>query len=159
MCDPITLGVIAGSAASAAGAGAATALAVGGVAMGVAGTIDAQKQAGRAAEMQQAMETRKAQRSQLQALREAQMQRAMLVQRSATSGTMDSSGFAGGMSSLGSQLAGNIGFSREMTAFGQGISQYNQQANRSAALGQLGFQAASFGMQGGAFASTPPPTS
>jgi hypothetical protein len=72
---------------------------------------------------------------------------------------MGSSGFAGGMASIGSQLAGNIGFSREMTAFGQGISRYNQRASEAAALGQLGFQAASFGMQGGAFASsTPAPT-
>jgi hypothetical protein len=157
MCDPITLGVIAGASASAAGTTAVTALAVGGITMGVTGMIDSQKQAGKAAKMQQAMESRKAQRSQLQALREAQIQRAMLTQRSATSGTMGSSGFAGGMSSIGSQLAGNIGFSREMTAFGQGISRYNQQANRSAALGQLGFQAASFGMQAGAFASTPTP--
>ena len=147
MCDPITLGVLAGTATSVGGASAATALAVGGITAGIAGTVDAQKQAGRAAQMQQAMENRKAQRSQLQALRESQIQRAMIQQRSAVGGSFDSSGFSGAMSSIGSQLGSNIGFSREMTSLGQGISNLQQQASRSQALGQLGFQVASFGMQ------------
>lgn len=155
MCDPITLGVLAGSASAAAGVGATTAIGVagtalvaGGITAGVAGMVDANKQAGRAARMQQAMENRKAQRSQLQALRESQIQRAMIQQRSAVGGSLDSSGFSGAMSSIGSQLGSNIGFSREMSAFGQGILSLQQQASRSQMLSQLGFQAASFGMQG-----------
>lgn len=170
MCDPITLGVLAGSASAAAGVGATaaigvagTALAVGGVTAGIAGMVDAQSQAGKAAKMQQAMENRKAQRSQLQALRESQIQRAMIQQRSAVGGSVDSSGFSGAMSSIGSQLGSNIGFSREMTSFGQGISNLQQQASRSQMISQLGFQAASFGMQGfggggGTTTATPPTT-
>lgn len=133
MCDPATLAAIAIG---------------GGLTVGVAGTIDAQNKSSRAAKMQQAMENRKAQRSQLQALRESQIQRAMIQQRSAVGGSLDSSGFSGAMSSIGSQLGSNIGFSRELSAFGQGISDLQQQAARSQMISQLGFQAASFGMQG-----------
>lgn len=167
MCDPITLGVLAGAASAGtatavAGLGVgATALAAGGLTAGIAGMVDAQSQAGKAAKMQQAMENRKAQRSQLQALRESQIQRAMIQQRSAVGGSLDSSGFSGSMSSIGSQLGSSIGFSREMTAFGQGISDLQQQASRSQMISQLGFQAASFGMQGfggGTAAPTTPPS-
>ena len=133
MCDPVTLAAIAVG---------------GGLTVGVAGTIDAQNKSEKAARMQQAMESRKAQRSQLQALRESQIQRAMIQQRSAVGGSLDSSGFSGAMSSIGSQLGSNIGFSREMTSFGQGISSLQQQAARSKMISQLGFQAASLGMSG-----------
>lgn len=169
MCDPITLGVIAGAASAGTATAVAglsvgaTALAAGGLTAGIAGMVDSQKQAGRAAKMQQAMENRKAQRSQLQALRESQIQRAMIQQRSSVGGSLDSSGFSGAMSSIGSQLGSNIGFSREMSAFGQGISDLQQQASRSQMISQLGFQAASFGMQGfggggGTTTVTPPTT-
>jgi hypothetical protein len=99
-----------------------------------------------AAKTQQAMESLRAQRSQLQALREAQIQRAMLTQRSATSGTMDSSGFAGGMASIGSQLAGNQMFANQMTGFGRQLAGQQQTMQRYGALSQLSGQAASFGM-------------
>jgi len=164
MCDPATLTAIAAG-VSTTGATAAT---VGGAATAT-GTIAAttgslatalgataatasigfgykQYQTGKeAAKTQQAMEGLRAQRSQLQALREAQIQRAMLTQRSATSGTMDSSGFAGGMASIGSQLAGNQMFANQMTGLGQQLAGQQQDINRYGAMGSLFGQVASFG--------------
>ena len=129
-----------------AGAGLST-LASAGAALGSIGFGYKQYQAGKeAAKTQQAMEGLRAQRSQLQALREAQIQRAMLTQRSAVSGSMDSSGFAGGMSSIGSQLAGNQMFANQMTGFGRQLAGQQQTMNRFGALSQLSGQVAQFGM-------------
>ena len=159
MCDPVTafltsvgtsLGATgtaaAGTAAAAGGISASTALVAAGTAASV-GFGYKQYQAGKeAAKTQQAMEGLRAQRSQLQALREAQIQRAMLTQRSAVSGSMDSSGFAGGMSSIGSQLAGNQMFANQMTGFGRQLAGQQQTMQRYGALSQLSGQVAQFGM-------------
>lgn len=144
--------VAAPAASTAAAASTATAVAGAGAAAGASATSLAsiaaltgslgfgykQYQAGKeAANLQQAMESRKAQRSQLQALREAQIKRAMMIQAGANSGVMDSSGFQGGIGSLQSQLAGNIGFANQMTSFGQVIGSAQQQMNRFGALANI----------------------
>lgn len=143
------LPAVAAPAASTAGAaGAATVGAAAGVSATTLASVAAltgslgfgykQYQAGKeAANLQQAMENRKAQRSQLQALREAQIKRAMMIQAGANSGVMDSSGLQGGIGSLQSQLAGNIGFANQMTSLGQGVSSAQQQMNRFGALANI----------------------
>lgn len=148
MCDPVTgfLSAV-GSGISAGAVTGGAALATGAVVVGgTVGSLGMQYkgyQAGKdAARTQQAMEALRAQRSQIQALREAQIQRAMLTQRSIASGTADSSGFAGGMGSIGSQLAGNQMFANQMTAFGQQLAGQQQSANRYTAVGSLFGQAA-----------------
>lgn len=146
MCEPVT-GFLTAVGTSL-GASAGTATAVGAAAVGTAASIGFQYQGYQAskdaARTQQAMENLRAQRSQLQALREAQIQRAMLVQRSAGSGTLDSSGFAGGMSSLSSQLGGNQMFANQMTTLGQQFAGYQQDASRASAFGQLAGNIAGF---------------
>ena len=146
MCEPVT-GFLTAVGTSL-GASAGTAATVGAVAVGTTASLGLQYQGYQAskdaARTQQAMENLRAQRSQLQALREAQIQRAMLVQRSAGSGTLDSSGFAGGMSSLSSQLGGNQMFANQMTTLGQQFAGYQQDASRASAFGQLAGNIAGF---------------
>ena len=146
MCEPVT-GFLTAVGTSL-GASAGTATAVGAAAVGATVSLGFQYQGYKAskdaAKTQQAMENLRAQRSQVQALREAQIKRAMLVQRSAGSGTMDSSGFAGGMSSLSSQLGGNQMFANQMSSLGQQFAGYQQDASRAAAFGQLAGNIAGF---------------
>jgi len=148
MCDPVTAFLT--SVGTSLGATGTAATVTGGVVVGGAtASLGMQYQGYQAsksaAKTQQAMENLKAQRSQVQALREAQIQRAMLTQRSAVSGSMDSSGFAGGMASIGSQLAGNQMFANQMTGLGQQLAGQQQDINRYGAMGSLFGQVASFG--------------
>jgi hypothetical protein len=142
MCDPATL----------------TAIAVTATTASVGMQYKSYEAGKEAAKTQQAMESLKARRSQVQALREAQIQRAMLTQRSISSGTADSSGFAGGMASIGSQLAGNQQFANQMTGFGQQLAGQQQDMNRYAALGNMFGQVAQLGVQAGGFSSPPSTT-
>ena len=148
MCEPVT-GFLTAVGTSL-GASAGTATAVGAAAVGTAASIGFQYQGYQAskdaARTQQAMENLRAQRSQLQALREAQIQRAMLVQRSAGSGTLDSSGFAGGMSSLSSQLGGNQMFANQMGSMASSIGRYNSRAQTFGALSGLANQVTGLAM-------------
>jgi hypothetical protein len=148
MCDPVTAFLT--SVGTSLGATGTAATVTGGVVVGGAtASLGMQYQGYQAsksaAKTQQAMENLKAQRSQVQALREAQIQRAMLTQRGAVSGSMDSSGFAGGMASIGSQLAGNQMFANQITGLGQQLAGQQQDMNRYAAMGNLFGQVASFG--------------
>jgi hypothetical protein len=148
MCDPVTAFLT--SVGTSLGATGTAATVTGGVVVGGAtASLGMQYQGYQAsksaAKTQQAMENLKAQRSQVQALREAQIQRAMLTQRGAVSGSMDSSGFAGGMASIGSQLAGNQMFANQMTGLGQQLAGQQQDINRYGAMGSLFGQVASFG--------------
>lgn len=72
----------------------------------------------RAAEAQQAAANTQQRRQQVQALREAQIKRAIIQQQSANSGTLNSSGYGGGVSSLQSQLGSNLGYGNTMTMLG-----------------------------------------
>lgn len=140
MCEPVTTFLTTvGTSLGATGTAATVtgAAVVGGATASLGFQYQGYQASKSAARTQQAMENLRAQRSQIQALREAQIKRAMMVQSSSTSGAMDSSGFAGGLSSLGSQLAGNQMYANQMTAFGQQFAGYQQDASRAAAFGQL----------------------
>ena len=149
MCDPVTQFLTAVGTSLTGATGTAAAVTGGVVVGGATASLGMQYQGYQvgkdAAKTQQAMEALKARRSQVQALREAQIQRAMLTQRSISSGTADSSGFAGGMASIGSQLAGNQQFANQMTGFGQQLAGQQQDMNRYAALGSMFGQVASLG--------------
>jgi hypothetical protein len=108
---------------------------------GVAGTAASMKQQKRAADLsakQQALQTR---RSQRQAIREAQIRRSQVQASSVAGGSNLGSGLAGGMSSLGSQIGGSLGFSTQMSGLSNQIGLANQRAQTFSDIGGLGFSA------------------
>jgi hypothetical protein len=148
MCEPVTSFLTAvGTSLGATGTAATvTGAAVVGTTVSLGLQYQGYQASKDAAKTQQAMENLRAQRSQVQALREAQIKRAMLVQRSAGSGTMDSSGFAGGMSSLSSQLGGNQMFANQMGSMASSIGRYNSRAQTYGALSGLVNQVTGFAL-------------
>lgn len=160
MTDPVSMGALmtgiaaggttatatsVGVGASAAAAGAASAgisastyLAAASLAAGVGGSIAQQNASKEASEMQRAIQQKQTQRSQVQALREAQIKRAMLTQAATNSGTVDSSGFGGGMASLNSQLASNQSFSSQVGVLSQQQAGQTSRANTAAGISNLG---------------------
>lgn len=161
MCDPFTAAVVgtAGTAAGSAGAvtagtaaaastgiSAATAIGATATAASIGFGLEAMQRGKDAAKLQQAQIAEQNKRSQIQALREAQIKRAMMVQQGASSGALDSSGFRGGVSSLGSQLGGNIQFSntigqlsQQQAAAQQGANQAQGFSNLAGTLGNFAF--------------------
>lgn len=112
--------------------GVITAVAVAAVATGasVISNNKARKAQERAGRVQQAVESRGAQRDRLQQLRQAQVARAQAIQSSVSSGTADSSGLSGQLANIQSTAAGNLAFS-QMTETGVGvINQFNRRAAR-----------------------------
>lgn len=111
--------------------------AVSGVAA-VAGTVmsyNQQKKAGRLAEQQQEVADR---RDRMQAIRQAQIQRAQAIMSSVGAGSSESSGAAGGIGSISSQLGTQMGFGSQMSALTQGINQANQSASMWGGVAKLG---------------------
>ena len=81
---------------------------------GTAGSIYSTQQAGRAAQRQGEAEQRRAEvqnvRSVRQSIREARLAQASLQSQGALSGALMGTGVAGGMSSVSSQLGGNLNY-------------------------------------------------
>lgn len=63
-----------------------------------------------------------------QQVREERIKRARVMQASENTGTSGSSGEAGAITSIGSQLGANLGFNQGMIESGRRISQYSQEA-------------------------------
>ena len=125
------------------------ALVIGAVAS-VAGTVMSyrgQKKAASAQREQQAVATR---RSRRQAIREAQIRRAQSVSSAQASGTLNSSGAAGGIGSLSSQVGSEMGYSTQMSGLSAQISAGAAQASRGQAIAGLGGAAMQFGLDRGA---------
>ena len=101
----------------------------------VGGTI-ASLRAGKLQRQQQTLATRQSQR---QAVREAQIRRAQTLAAGQALGVGASSGVAGGVYSLGSQLGGALGFSSQMSGLSSQISM-NQSRSAFAGLGADLFQ-------------------
>ena len=99
----------------------------------------AAKAQGRAAEEQRKQQQLQAQRSRRQAIRQAQLQRAQAFAAGVGAGAQGGSGIAGGLSSLGSQVGGAMGYSTQMSGLSQNIGMFNQQAaNAKARAGLFG---------------------
>jgi uncharacterized protein YcfJ len=107
-------------------------------------SINQQKKAADLSAKQQAVQT---QRSQRQAIREAQIRRSQVQASSVAAGSNLGSGLAGGMSSLGSQIGGSLGFSTQMSGLSNQITMAGSRASTYGAMGELGFTA--FGKLGG----------
>lgn len=109
---------------------------------GTIASVSAQRRASRLQQQQQTLATR---RSQRQAIREAQIRRAQTMSAGQALGVSGGSGVAGGISSLGSQLGGALGFSSQMSGLSNEISVAQNRAATAGALSNLGgsvFQAA-----------------
>lgn len=145
MCDPITLLYIT--------AGSAAASAVSSI------------QAGKATQKQYQAEARKAEiqniRSVRQQIREARLSQAAMTNVAAQTGAMGSSALAGGVSSVGAQLAGNVSYmsdiARENTAIGAAASEAAGYQSQAALFGAVGSIAGTiFEARGGFKALTKP---
>ncbi|CAB4161325.1 hypothetical protein UFOVP729_44 [uncultured Caudovirales phage] len=126
-----------------------------------------QRKAGKAAQRQYEAEARKSEvqniRSVRQQIREARLAQASMTNVAAQTGAMGSSALAGGVSSVGSQLAGNLNYmqqiAKENTAIGAAAAEGAQAMSNAAvygAVGQLG--GTIFDAMGGFKALRPPTT-
>ncbi len=115
------------------------------ITMGIASASE-QEKAGDAAHQRYLAEERKAQVENVfrvrQAVRQARLAQASMVNQAALSGGMGSSGLAGGLSSVGSQLAGNLSFmsdiAEENTAINTAIGAENRHLGRAQVYQQVG---------------------
>jgi len=125
------------------------ALIIGAVA-GVAGTVlsyKAQKKAAKVSQQQQALATRQQRR---EAIRRQQLTRAQTVASASAQGATGSSAVEGGMSSLGSQLGGQMGYSTQMSGLSRDIAKYQSRAQTWGAVASLGNTAFNYGQANGA---------
>lgn len=120
-------------------AGAGLALSAGGTYMSYRG----QKKAAEAQAQQQALSVR---RSRRQAIREAQIRRAQTTAVTGAAGGLTGSGYAGGIGSLGSQLATNFGFGTQMSGLSSLVNQGMQQAGLGSAVTSIGNLATQTGL-------------
>ena len=109
-------------------------------------------QSGQAQEEQYAAESRKAEvqniRNVRQQIREARMTQASMTNVAAQTGGMGGSGLAGGVSSVGSQLAGNLGYmsdiATENTAITSAAISSSQWQTTATIFGQIGSAASMY---------------
>lgn len=95
-----------------------------------------------------------------QQVREERIKRARILQASENTGTAGSSGEAGAVSSIGTQLGSNLGFNQSMIESGNRISNYSQQAadarSNASIFGAVAGMSGDIGTIGGSiFQSTP----
>jgi len=126
--------------------GLAVPLLIGVTAAATVGQMREQEKAGDAAHQRYIAEERKAQVENVfrvrQAVRQARLTQASMTNQAALSGGMGSSGLAGGLSSVGSQLAGNLSFmsdiADENTAINTAVGQEARHMGRAQVYGQVG---------------------
>lgn len=121
--------------------------AVAGGASAVVGTIQQNRYAKRSANAQREQQQTSARHERMQAIRQAQLQRAAATMTSIGSGSNDSSGAAGGIGSISSQLGTNMGYASQMTNLSGVIG---QSATRQSMWGGVaGIGSSLFKMSGG----------
>lgn len=123
----------------------AIALAVGGTFMQFQGQKKAAKAQKRARQAQQAQEAESTRRSRVQAMRQSQIARGRALAGAAGSGSLDTSGSAGGSASLSSQTGAGLGFSTMMSGLSDIISSQSQKAANAQANAAMGGQIAGLG--------------
>lgn len=132
------------------------ALIIGAVAS-VAGTVvsmSEQRKAARLSRQQQQVATR---RSRRQAIRASQISRAQAVASAQATGSLGSSGAAGGIGSVSSRLGEALGFSTQMSGLSRDISSAQQRAATWGGIASLGGSLFSYGQSRGATFSNPEP--
>jgi len=103
--------------------------------VGVVGQSNSQRKAAAAQERQQQLQVQMQRR---QAIRQAQLQRAQTLSYGSAAGASGSSAIGGGISSLGSQLGSQFGYSSQMSGISGNINMFNAQGERFGALATLG---------------------
>lgn len=132
----VTAGTSAGIAAGAGVATGAAGMSLGTAAMvaGSAGSVltgyKSYQEGKRASRAQQAIQARQERRAQIAQLRQQQMAQAQITARSQAGGTLESSGYSGSTSSVGSTVAGNIGFNSQISNIQQSIADSMSRQNR-----------------------------
>jgi hypothetical protein len=109
-------------------------------------SVDQQAKAGRAQQRAYEAEKRKAEvenvRKAREAVRQARIVQSQMQSQAALTGGMGSSGLAGGLASVGSQLAGNLNYMSEIatenTAIADARMQAAQASTNAAIAGQIG---------------------
>jgi hypothetical protein len=101
-------------------------------------SAQAQNKANAAAQKQQELSYA---RSQKQAIRETQMRRAQATASAQSMGAMSSSGFAGGVSSLTSQLGSTLGYSSQLSGLSKEQAMYQSKAATLGAISGVAFAA------------------
>jgi hypothetical protein len=97
-------------------------------------SYQAQKKAGEASQRQQEVQSSVSRRA---AIREMQIKRAQTVSSAQAAGVVGGSGVSGGLTSLGSQVGANLGYSSQMSGLSKEISMYNTQAQTYGAVAGL----------------------
>lgn len=118
------------------------------------------KEARKAAKMERRIAEAENVRSRREAIRERLIQAARLENQAATSGTSDSSGVQGGIASLGSQTASNIGFSSQVESMNNQRLSFLDAAAAAQGRAQVGAAVGSVSSSfapGGAFYTAPTP--
>lgn len=104
----------------------------------------AQEKAAASAQKQQELSYN---RSQKQAIREAQIRRAQATASAQSMGALSSSGFAGGVSSLSSQVGSTLGYSSQLSGLSKEQAMYQSKAASLTAFSNLAFTTANFASQ------------
>jgi hypothetical protein len=112
MCEPVT-----------------TTIAAIGTVAGIQQGRQARKESKKAARVQRRISERETQRQRMMQLRESQMARAQVIAQGAQTGTLGASGLQGGVASIGTQAAGNIGFLNQIESLQQQAARSRQKAS------------------------------
>ena len=111
-------------------------------------SIDQQAKAGRASQRAYEAEKRKAEienvRKAREAVRQARIVQAQMQSQAALTGGMGSSGLAGGLASVGSQLAGNLNYMSDIASENTAIANAQMQAARASTNAAIAGQIGSF---------------
>jgi hypothetical protein len=117
-----------------------TIVAIGSLALGVNAALEnkkAQKAQGRIRDEQQAQNKAQQLKEKRNQIREERVKRARLMQASENTGVADSSGEAGAVGSISSQLGSNLGFNQGAIQASERISAFSQQAADATGNAQL----------------------
>lgn len=111
-------------------------------------SIGEQAKAGRASQRAYEAEKRKAEienvRKAREAVRQARIVQAQMQSQAALTGGMGSSGLAGGLASVGSQLAGNLNYMSDIASENTAIANAQMQAARASTNAAIAGQIGSF---------------
>lgn len=118
---------------------------IAGAVASVAGTVISVRQQRKAAKLQQQQQTLAARRDRVRAVRQAQIARAQATASAAGSGSLASSGVAGGVGSISSKLGAELGFSTQMSALSRDITRAEGKARMGSGIAELGGLAMSWG--------------
>lgn len=105
-------------------------------AVGIVGNIQSRNAQKKGKAEQMAMNKAQELEERRRQFREERIKRARILQMSENTGTAGSSGEAGAMSSLSTQLSANVGMNLGLAASGAAITKYNQQAADAAGMAQ-----------------------